>query len=141
MLLAVAPFIAVGVVAAFAMARALDTLVLGDRAGTALGLDVGRTRVSAGVAATVLAGAATAAVGPIAFLGLAVPHAVRFLVGPAHRWVLPYTAVLGAIVLLVADVVGRVLAPPGEIQVGVTTAVLGVPVFVALCRRRRLVSV
>jgi len=140
-LFAVAPFIAVGVVAAFAMARALDTLVLGDRAGTALGLDVGRTRVYAGVAATVLAGAATAAVGPIAFLGLAVPHAVRFLVGPAHRWVLPYTAVLGAIVLLVADVVGRVLAPPGEIQVGVTTAVLGVPVFVALCRRRRLVSV
>ncbi|GAA4924057.1 FecCD family ABC transporter permease [Actinomycetospora succinea] len=140
-LLAVGPFIAVGVLAAFAMARALDTLALGDRAGRALGLDVGRTRVAAGAVVTVLAGAATAAVGPIAFLGLAVPHVVRGLVGPAHRWLLPYTAVLGAIVLLVADVVGRVLVPPGEIQVGVTTAVLGAPVFVALCRRRRLVGV
>ncbi|MHC1560166.1 FecCD family ABC transporter permease [Actinomycetospora sp. C-140] len=140
-LVAVAPFVAVGVLAAFAMARALDTLALGDRAGRALGLDVERTRVLAGAVVTVLAGAATAAVGPIAFLGLAVPHVVRFLVGPVHRWLLPYTAVLGAIVLLVADVVGRVVAPPGEIQVGVTTAVLGVPVFVALCRRRRLVGV
>ncbi|GAA4893497.1 FecCD family ABC transporter permease [Actinomycetospora straminea] len=140
-LLAVAPFLAIGIVAAVAMARALDTLALGDRAGQALGLDVERTRALAGAVVTVLAGAATAAVGPIAFLGLAVPHVVRGVVGPTHRWLLPYTAVLGAIVLLVADVVGRVVAPPGEIQVGVTTAVLGVPVFVALCRRRRLVGV
>ena len=66
---------------------------------------------------------------------------MRGVVGPTHRWLLPYTAVAGAIVLLVADVVGRVVAPPGEIQVGVTTAVLGAPVFVALCRRRRLVGV
>ncbi len=140
-LLAVGPFLAVGVVAAFAMARALDTLALGDRTGQALGLDVERTRVLAGAVVTVLAGAATAAVGPIAFLGLAVPHVVRGIVGPTHRWLLPYTAVVGAIVLLLADVVGRVVAPPGEIQVGVTTAVLGAPVFVALCRRRRLVGV
>jgi iron complex transport system permease protein len=137
----IGPFIGVGVVAAIAMARALDTLALGDRAGQALGLNVERTRVLAGVVVTVLAGSATAAVGPIAFLGLAVPHVVRDVVGPAHRWLLPYTAVLGAIVLLVADVVGRVVAPPGEIAVGVTTAVLGAPVFVALCRRRRLVGV
>ncbi|HWN27631.1 MAG TPA: iron ABC transporter permease [Actinomycetospora sp.] len=140
-LLAVGPFLAIGVVAAFAMARALDTLALGDRTGQALGLDVERTRVLAGAVVTVLAGAATAAVGPIAFLGLAVPHVVRGIVGPTHRWLLPYTAVLGAVVLLLADVVGRVVAPPGEIQVGVTTAVLGAPVFVALCRRRRLVGV
>ncbi|WP_207786999.1 FecCD family ABC transporter permease [Actinomycetospora cinnamomea] len=140
-LVSVAPFLLVGVVAAFALSRALDTLALGDRAGTALGLDVERTRLLAGGAATVLAGAATAAVGPVAFLGLAVPHAVRFVVGPAHSWLLPYTALLGGIVMLVADVIGRVVAPPGEIQVGVMTAVLGVPVFVALCRRRRLVSV
>ena len=140
-LLAVGPFLAVGALAALAMARALDTLALGDRTGQALGLDVERTRVLAGAVVTVLAGAATAAVGPIAFLGLAVPHVVRGIVGPSHRWLLPYTAVVGATVLLAADVVGRVVAPPGEIQVAVTTAVLGAPVFVALCRRRRLVGV
>lgn len=90
-----------------------------------------------GVALVVLAGAATAAAGPIAFLGLAVPHLVRRLAGTDHRVVLPLAALAGPVLLLAADVLGRVVAPPGEVQAGVVTAVVGAPLFVALVRRRR----
>ncbi len=86
-----------------------------------------------------LTGAAVAAAGPIAFLGLVVPHAGRALVGPGHRLLLPVAGLLGAGVLLLADVVGRLAAPPGELQVGVVLAALGAPVFIALVRRRRMV--
>ena len=127
-------------VAGLLLARGLDALALGARTGASLGLRATRLQLAGGAVVTVLCGAATAAVGPIAFLGLAVPHVVRTLVGPGHRWVLPYAVVLAPTVLLVADVVGRVIAPPSEVPVGVVAAVLGAPVFVAVCRRRRLVS-
>jgi iron complex transport system permease protein len=85
----------------------------------------------------VLSGAATAACGPIVFVGLMVPHVVRSFTGPDQRWILPYAAILSPVVLLGADVVGRIVARPAELQVGIVTAVLGGPVFIFLVRRRR----
>lgn len=85
-----------------------------------------------------LCGAATAAAGPIGFIGLTIPHIARLITGPDYRWILPYSMLLGPILLLGADVVGRVIAQPTELQVGITTAVIGAPFFIALVRRRKL---
>ena len=93
---------------------------------------------SAPCAIVLLCGAATAAAGPIAFVGLTVPHVARAITGPDYRWILPYSMVLAPILLLGADVIGRVIARPGEVQVGIVTAVIGAPFFIALVRRRKL---
>ena len=134
----VAPFLVLGMAAALAAGPLLDGLAMGEDMARALGQRVERSRLLAGAAAVVLAGAATAAAGPIAFVGLTVPHASRALVGPSYRWILPYSLLLAPILLLGADVAGRLVAPPGEVQVGVVTAALGAPVFIALVRGRRL---
>ncbi|EHR59267.1 FecCD family ABC transporter permease [Saccharomonospora cyanea] len=139
-LLPVLPFVVVGTVIALLLMRPLNALAMGDDLGRALGTRPGLTRVFGAFAVTLLCGAATAAVGPIAFVGLAVPHAVRLLVGPDQRWVLPYSLVAAPLLLVGADVVGRVVASPAEVQVGIVTAAIGVPVFCLLCRRRRLAS-
>ncbi|HEV7345587.1 MAG TPA: iron chelate uptake ABC transporter family permease subunit [Devosia sp.] len=138
--LQVAPFLAVGIVLALASGRMLDGLSMGEDVARALGQNVGRSRVVAGLAAVVLAGAATAAAGPIAFVGLTVPHVARAITGPNYRWILPYSMLLAPILLLGADVVGRVIAPPGEVQVGIVTAFVGAPFFIALVRRRKLAT-
>jgi iron complex transport system permease protein len=133
----VAPFIAAGLVLACANAPALNALGLGEDVARALGQRVGAAR-AAGVAATVLlAGAATAACGPIGFLGLVVPHVARSLTGPDHRWLIPCSALAGSVLLLTADVLGRVVVRPAELQTGIVLAVLGAPFFIALVRRRR----
>lgn len=134
----VAPFIAVGVLLALGCGRLLNALSLGDDVARSLGQRVGLTRVYVFVASILLAGAATAAAGPIGFIGLTVPHVARAITGPDYRWILPYSAVLAPILLLGADIIGRVIARPGEIQVGIMTALLGAPVFIALVRRRKL---
>ncbi|GAA3239957.1 iron chelate uptake ABC transporter family permease subunit [Streptomyces thermocoprophilus] len=131
------PFIAAGTLLALALARSLNAMAMGDDTAKALGAHLGRTRALAMLAATVLCGAATAACGPIMFVGLMVPHVVRSFTGPDLRWILPYAAVLSPVLLLGADVLGRVLARPAEVQVGIVTAVLGGPVFIFLVRRRR----
>jgi iron complex transport system permease protein len=136
----VAPFIAVGVLVALLCGRSLNALSLGEDVARSLGVRLGRARAVAGLAAVGLAGAATAAAGPIAFVALAVPHVARSITGPDYRWILPYSALLAPILLIGSDVVGRVVAPPGEVQVGVVTALLGGPFFVALVRRRKLVE-
>jgi len=133
-----APFLLVGAVLAAVLARPLDALALGDDVGRALGARIAGTRALGLVAVTLLCGAATAAVGPVAFVGLAAPHAARVLVGGAQRWLLPYAAVLGAALLVAADVLGRLVARPGELQVGVLTAVVGAPVLIVLVRRGRV---
>ncbi|MFI6511532.1 FecCD family ABC transporter permease [Streptosporangium sp. NPDC050855] len=135
-----APFLAAGLVLGLLLAKPLNALALGDEAGRALGVRVGRTRGLTAVAITLLCGAATAAAGPMWFIGLAVPHAVRAFTGPDQRWVLPYTVVLAPLVLLGSDVLGRVIAAPGEVQVGIMCAVVGAPVFILLARRRRLAA-
>jgi iron complex transport system permease protein len=134
----IAPFVAVGLLGAFLLARPLNALALGDEAGRALGAHLSRTRALGAGAVTLLCGAATAAIGPIVFVGLVVPHAARAITGPDQRWVLPYALVLAPILLLGADVIGRVVERPGEIQVAIVTAFLGAPVFIALVRRRRI---
>lgn len=134
----IAPFLVVGAVLALTLGRSLNALALGEEAGRALGANVRRTQVLGMLAVTLLCGAATAAVGPIWFVGLAVPHAARIVTGPDHRWVLAYSLVLAPALLLAADVLGRVLVRPSELDVGVVTAFLGAPVFLALARRRRI---
>ncbi|MGW2787089.1 FecCD family ABC transporter permease [Streptomyces populi] len=133
----VAPFLAVGTVLALVLARPLNAVAMGDDTARALGANLNRTRALSMAAATVLCGAATAACGPIVFVGLMVPHAVRSFTGPDLRWILPYATVLSPVLLLGADVLGRMVARPAELQVGIVTAVLGGPVFILLVRRRR----
>ncbi|WP_437178961.1 FecCD family ABC transporter permease [Kineococcus endophyticus] len=132
------PFFVVGTVLALSQARSLNALALGEDSGRALGAHVGRTRVLTAVAVTLLCGAATAAAGPIAFVGLAVPHLVRALTGPDQRWVLPLSCLVSPALLLFGDVLGRVVVRPGELEVSIVTAILGAPVLIALVRRRRL---
>jgi iron complex transport system permease protein len=135
--LQVLPFLAVGMVLALVLARPLNAVEMGDDTARALGADLNRTRALAMLAAVLLAGAATAACGPIVFVGLMVPHAVRSFTGPDLRWILPYAMVLSPVLLLGADVAGRVVARPAELQVGIVTALIGGPVFIFLVRRRR----
>ncbi|MEU8820756.1 iron ABC transporter permease [Actinoplanes sp. NPDC048796] len=132
------PFLAVGAALAVLSARALDALALGDDMARSLGQGLMVGRATAALAAVVLTGTAVALAGPIAFVGLTVPHMARALAGPGHRWLLPYAAVLAPIVLLTADVLGRVVARPQELQAGIVTAIAGAPFFVALVRRRKL---
>lgn len=133
----VLPFIAVGLVLALFLARPLNAVAMGDDTARALGANLGRTRALSMAAATVLCGAATAACGPIVFVGLMVPHVVRSFTGPDLRWILPYATILSPVLLLGADILGRMVARPAELQVGIVTAVLGGPVFIFLVRRRR----
>lgn len=134
----VAPFVLVGAVLALVCGRWLNALALGEDTARSLGLNVGRTRLALFVVVAVLCGAATAACGPIVFVGLAVPHLARLVCGPDYRWILPYSLLLGPIVLLGCDVLGRVLAGDGELQVGVMLGVLGAPFFVGLVRYGKL---
>jgi iron complex transport system permease protein len=136
----VAPFITAGVVLAVLNAPALNLLGLGEDVARGLGQRVRLARATGLAAITLLAGAATAACGPLAFLGLVVPHMARAVTGPDHRWLVPYSGLLGVVFLLLADVLGRIAARPGELQVGIVLAVLGAPCFIALVRRRRLVQ-
>jgi iron complex transport system permease protein len=132
---AVGPTMLVGVVLGLLGVRLLDTLALGDDLARSLGRNVFRDRLVVGLAVVLLAGSATAAAGPISFVGLIVPHAVRAMVGPSHGRVLPLSLGWGAVLVIVADTVGRVIAPPTEVQVGIMTALVGVPVFFLLVRR------
>ena len=132
------PFVLVGVVLALASASALNSMALGDDVAVALGRRIGLVRLCGALAITLLTGAAVAVVGPIVFLGLVVPHVARAITGPDQRWLMPFAMVLAPVMLLVADLVGRVIARPGETEVGIVVAFLGAPFFIALVRRRRL---
>lgn len=134
----IAPFVAVGALLALALARPLNVLALGDDVGRALGARLTRTRVLGVIAIMLLCGTATAAAGPILFVGLTVPHVARAICGPDQRWVLPYSMLLAPILLLGADVLGRIVTRPGELQVSIVTALIGAPVFIAIVRRRRI---
>ena len=134
--IAFSPFIALGVLVACTIARPLNALALGNELATSLGVKIGRLRVAVIVAVTLLAGTATALAGPIAFVGLMVPHVVRWFVGPDQRWIFAFTVIVSPILLLSADVVGRVLLPTGELRVGLVTALIGAPVLILLARRK-----
>jgi iron complex transport system permease protein len=133
-------FVAIGLVLAIGISRQLNALGLGEDTAAALGVKVGVTSAVSGVSIMLLCGAAVAAVGPIAFVGLVIPHAMRAWFGPDQRWLLPACALAGPILLLVCDTIGRVVARPGEVQVGIMTAAIGGPAFVYLVRRIRIVQ-
>ncbi|WP_226343982.1 FecCD family ABC transporter permease [Agilicoccus flavus] len=135
--LQVLPFLVVGALLSAASTTGLNALALGDDLAAGLGERVVRTRVVAALGSVTLCGAATALAGPIAFVGLVVPHACRLLAGLDHRWLLPSCAVVGAGLLTLADVLGRVVARPDEIDVGILTALIGAPVFIAIVRRQK----
>jgi iron complex transport system permease protein len=134
-----APVLALGALICFASARGMNSLALGDDMAKGLGEHVFRTRLMSALGAVILAGAATAIAGPIGFIGLVIPHVCRMLVGTDHRWLLPFSALAGAALLLASDITGRVIAPSSEeIQVGIITALIGAPFFIWIVRRQKV---
>lgn len=131
----VSAFVAAGLLPALITLPSVNLLNLGDDVARGLGVNIALTRTVGIVAITLLAGAATAACGPIAFLGLMVAHVARYLTGPDYRWLVPYAGLLGAVVLLVCDIVGRLVVRPGELDAGVVVSLLGAPFFAVLVWR------
>lgn len=123
-----------------ALARMLDAVALGRDTGQSLGVDPRMVWIVAAMAVIVLAGAATAAAGPIAFVGLTAPHVARFVAGPGHRWLLPYAMLISALLMVGADTLGRLVGHPGEVSVGIMVALIGGPFFIVLVQRWRIVQ-
>ena len=136
--LTILPFVAVGTLLAIAVAREMNAVALGDDLAKTLGARTTRTRAVALLSVMLLAGSATAAAGPIGFVGLMVPHVVRWIVGPDQRWIFVYTIVCGPILILLADLVGRLVVRPGELRVGTVTAFIGAPVLIWWIRRAKV---
>lgn len=136
-MLAIAPFVAAGLLLAVLDTRSLNALALGEDVARAMGANVTSTRLVGGLAATLLAAAATAGAGPIAFIGLMVPHLVRSVAGADERWTFAFTLALSPALLLMADILGRVVLRSGEIPAGIVMAVIGVPVFILLVGREK----
>jgi iron complex transport system permease protein len=134
----VLPFLAVGFIISLMSARKLNSLALGDELAAGLGERVAVARATAAFGAILLCGATTAVCGPIGFLGLIVPHLCRLLIGVDHRWLLPFSALSGACLLLAADIMGRIIARPSELDVGIVTALIGAPFFIWIVRRQRV---
>jgi len=122
----------IGVAIAWRIAPALDRLSLGDATAFHLGVNVARIRLFALIALSILAGGAVSTVGSIAFIGLAAPHIARFIYGPSHRKLVAHSAVIGGLIVVVADTVSRTIAQPNELPIGLATALLGAPVLIAL---------
>lgn len=135
-----APFLIVGILGAFLTAPALNALALGDDAATGLGVRTGTLRQIAALAGVLLCGATTALAGPIGFVGLLATHVMRLLLGPDLRYVIPMSAISGAIILTISDVCGRLIGSPGELEVGVVTAFLGAPILILLAMRAKVRS-
>lgn len=136
----VLPFVVVGLLVSLLLIRSLNAVALGEDAARGLGARSGLTRVGSALAVVLLAGAATAAAGPIGFVGLAAPHIVRGVVGPDHRLLIPAVLVVAPAFLLIADLVGRAAVAPAELQTGIAVAALGGPIFVGLVRSRRMAA-
>lgn len=134
----VLPFLAAGFVISLLSARKLNALALGDELAAGLGEHVAVDRAIAAFGAILLCGATTAVCGPIGFVGLVVPHLCRLLAGVDHRWLLPFSALGGAVLLLTADIIGRIVARPAELDVGIVTAFVGAPFFIWIVRRQRV---
>jgi iron complex transport system permease protein len=132
--LQVLPYIVLGLAIAFALGKQITTITLGEDVARSLGQQTVWVKVLAAVSIVLLAGSAVAIAGPIGFIGLVIPHIVRFLVGIDYRWILPYSAVFGAILLLISDIGARLLIRPQELPVGVMTAIVGAPFFIYLAR-------
>ncbi|MGB3484277.1 MAG: iron ABC transporter permease [Mycobacterium sp.] len=137
-LLSVAPFIAAGIFAAILTSRTLNVLALGDDMARNLGTRLWSARLAAALSVVLLAGSATAIAGPIGFIGLVVPHIARLITGPDYRWIMAWTLVLAPTLLLIADILGRILVTPQQLQVGIITGLAGAPFFLYLVRNRKV---
>ena len=133
----IAPYIEIGIIICFLVSRHLDIYSLGETSAQYMGINPKRLRLYAVIGMAFLIGASVSAVGSIAFIGLLVPHIVRLLIGPAHRKMLSLSALVGAIVLLLADLLARTLFEPNEIPLGLLTSLLGAPTLIILLRVRR----
>jgi iron complex transport system permease protein len=131
-----APFVLVGFGAAVLQSRTLDLLLLGEETAQSLGVDIESAKRFVVVTAALLTGASVAVAGLIGFVGLVVPHAVRLLLGPGHRTLLPASAVAGAAFVMLCDLAARTVRPPAEVRLGVVTALCGAPLFLILLMRR-----
>lgn len=129
-----APYIVIGLVIALLLGRQITTLALGEDIAKGLGQSTGWVKGLCAVVVVILSGTSVALAGPIGFVGLVIPHVVRFFVGQDYRWILPYAMLVGAIFLVVADLAGRLIARPGELAVGIMTALIGGPIFIILVR-------
>jgi iron complex transport system permease protein len=136
----VSPFLLGGAVACLFLGHQLNVLSLGDETAQALGMRTARIRLICSIIVVLITGAAVSIAGPIGYVGLAIPHMVRAVVGPDYRWILPYSLVAGAVFLTLCDVVGRIAMRPGEIEVGIATAVIGAPFLVYLARKRSIAN-
>jgi iron complex transport system permease protein len=134
---AIIPFLVVGVIVGIFSSPSLNALALGDDVATGLGVRTGRARILGAAAGVMLCGATTALAGPIAFVGLMVPHVIRLAVGVDQRWIIPLSAIGGAVVLLFSDVIGRLLGSPGELEAGIVTAFIGAPTLIAVAARSK----
>ncbi|MBC9735030.1 iron ABC transporter permease [Nocardioides sp. zg-578] len=139
-LVTVLPFVLVGLALALAAGRVLNALALGDDVARGLGQDVVRGRLLVVAAVVLLCGSAVSLAGPIAFVGLVVPHVARAVVGPDYRWIVALSMLIGPVLLLAADIAGRLVVRPSELEAGLVVAVLGAPVLIALVRRSRAVA-
>lgn len=132
------PFLIIGIVIALFTAPALNALALGDEAATGLGVRTGTLRLIAAFGGVLLCGVTTALAGPIGFIGLLATHVIRLLIGPDLRYVIPMSAISGAILLTVSDVCGRLLGSPGELEVGVVTAFIGAPILILIVMKAKM---
>ncbi|MDR2616004.1 MAG: iron ABC transporter permease [Oscillospiraceae bacterium] len=137
-MLTIAPFLAAGLLLGLLSSPSLNAIALGDDVAASLGVRTGRARVISAAAGVLLCGATTALAGPIGFVGLMVPHAVRLIVGADQRKILPLSAVGGAALLTLSDIIGRILGRPGELEVGVVTAFIGAPALIAIAMRSKV---
>src|SRR5690606_31478826 len=134
------PFLVVGVIVALISAPALNALALGDEVATGLGVKTGLLRFFAAFAGVILCGATTAVAGPIGFIGLLATHVIRLIVGSDQRWLIPLSAISGAVILTISDVLGRIIGRPGELEVGVLTAFIGAPILIILAMKAKVRS-
>lgn len=134
-LTSVVPYLAVGWLGALLLATKMNVLAMGDDVAKGLGLNTGFVKIGVGIVVVLLAGSAVAVSGPIGFIGIVIPHITRSIVGIDHRWVIPFSGLLGAILLLAADIGARYILMPQEIPVGVMTAIIGTPFFIYIARR------
>lgn len=131
----VLPYIGAGLIGAIVIAGKLNVLAMGEDVANGLGLNTGLIKITIGILVILLAGGSVAVAGPIGFVGIVIPHIARSIIGIDHRWVIPFSGVLGAILLLIADITARYLLMPSEVPVGVMTAIIGTPFFIFIARR------
>ncbi|WP_238903567.1 iron chelate uptake ABC transporter family permease subunit [Clostridium sp. YIM B02506] len=132
------PFVIVGLIISIAATPALNVLALGDDVATGLGVNIGIIRIICAVAGVILSGATTAIAGPIAFIGLMIPHTIRLIFGSNLNGIVPLSAIGGAALLIISDVIGRVIGSPGEVQVGIITAFIGAPILIMIARKAKV---